>query len=400
MPVFLLYNDFLSRSFRGKEKMRELRVGIVGFGMIGKVHAFGYRTLPFYARGLKIRPRIAMVATSRPETAAAAGELLGCEGTTDWRRITESPEIDAVHICTPNRDHLAPLLSAIGHQKHIYCDKPVASSLDEALQVEKALDRADGAGIPLYTKVNMMTFHLRFIPALIRAKRLIGEGRLGRVLEYRAAYRHSSNASSDAPYKWKFDVGGGAILDLGSHLADLIDWLVGLPDEICADSVIAHPTRVDPATGRPRPVRAEDAFTVLTRTADPKTGAVTRGQIGGTKLATGSEDEMSLEIYGEKGALRFSLMDAHFLDFYDAEKKEGWIRIAAGARYTDPHTEFPSPKSPAGWIRAHAACIAQFAASIETGAPVGADLRQGIRIQKFLDAVRRSAEARAWLAAR
>ena len=376
--------------------MSELRIGIVGFGMIGKVHAFGYRTLPFYARGLTLRPQIVRVATSRAETAAAAADLLGCEGVADWRRITESPDIDAVHICTPHRDHLAPLLSAVEHRKHVYCDKPITADLAQALRVEEALGRTDGAGLPLYTKVNMMTFHLRFIPALIRAKRLIDEGRLGRIFEYRAAYRHSSNVGDDVPFKWKYDAGGGAILDLGSHLADLVDWLVGLPDEVCADSAIAYPTRLDPQTGKPRRVAAEDAFTALTRTTDRVSGAVTRGVISGTKLATGSEDEMSLEIFGDKGSVRFSLMDAHYLDYNDNEKKEGWQRLAAGARYADPHTPFPSPKSVAGWTRAHAACVAQFVASIETGTPVGADLRQGIRIQKFLDAVRRSAENRAW----
>ena len=108
---------------------------------------------------------------------------------------------------------------------------------------------------------------------------------------------------------------------------------------------------------------------------------------------------MFLEIYGEKGAVRFSLMDAHYLDYYDAAGKAGWTRLAAGARYTEPHTGFPSPKSAAGWVRAHAACIAQFAASIEKGIEPEAGLRQGIRIQKFLDAVRRSAERRAWVRA-
>lgn len=379
--------------------MSELRVGIIGFGMIGKVHAFGYRTLPFYTHGLLIRPRVTHVATAHAETAAAAAELLGCRGVTDWRQITENPEIDAVHICTPNREHLAPLLSAIGQNKHIYCDKPLTSSLDEALRVEEALGRIGAAGEPLYTKVGMMTFHLRFIPALILAKRLIGEGRLGRIFEYRAAYQHSSNAAPDVPYKWKFDAGGGAILDLGSHLADLTDWLIGLPDEVCAESVIAYPDRLDPKTEKERAVLAEDAFTVQTRTADPESGHVTRGLISGTKLATGSEDEMFLEIYGEKGAVRFSLMDAHYLDYYDAAGKAGWTRLAAGARYTEPHTGFPSPKSAAGWVRAHAACIAQFAASIEKGIEPEAGLRQGIRIQKFLDAVRRSAERRAWVRA-
>ncbi|MGI5832018.1 MAG: Gfo/Idh/MocA family protein [Thermoguttaceae bacterium] len=377
--------------------MKKLRVGIIGFGMIGKVHAFGYRAFPFYARDLETKPQIAMVATAHAETARVAGEMLGCRSVTDWHEITENPEIDAVHICTPNREHVAPLLSAIENRKHIYCDKPITACLDEALRVEEALRRTDAAGAPLYGKTHMMTFHLRFIPALIEAKRLINAGRLGHVFQYRAAYRHGSNASPDVPYKWKFDRGGGTIRDLGSHLSDLIGWLVGLPDAVNADTVIAYPTRIDPVTGRKRKVESEDAFTMMTRKTDPGTGFATRGVIEATKLAVGSEDEMFLEIYGEKGALRFSLADAHFLYYYDTANPQGWMQIATGARYAPPHSEFPSPKSVAGWTRAHTACLTTFVAAIERGIPAEPDLFRGICIQKFLDAVEESATRHNWV---
>lgn len=376
--------------------MRELRVGIIGFGMIGKVHAFGYQTLPFYTRGLKIKPRIAMVATSHRESAAAAAELLGCQGVTDWREVTENPDIDAVHICTPNRLHAEPLLSAIEHQKYIYCDKPLVSSPAELESVKAALAQTGPEGTPRFTKTNMMTFHLRFIPALIKAKQLIGEGKIGRVFQYRAAYQHSSAADSSVPFKWKNDTGGGAIRDLGSHLADLISWLIAMPGEVFTETQTAHPVRIDPASGKAREVVAEDAFVMLTRTALPESGAVCRGVIAGTKLATGCEDEMHLEIYGEKGALRFSLMDAHYLDYYDAASACGWTRLAAGARYAEPHTDFPSPKSPAGWIRAHAACLAQFLACVEKDVPADPSLEQGIRVQEFLAAAEDSARSGAW----
>ena len=376
--------------------MRELRVGIIGFGMIGKVHAFGYRAFPFYTRGLKIKPRITMVATSRRESAAAAAEMLDCQGVTDWRAVTENPDIDAVHICTPNRLHAEPLLSAIEHQKFIYCDKPLVSSPRELESVKTALARTGPQGNPQYNRTNMMTFHLRFIPALIKAKQLIGEGKIGRVFQYRAAYQHASAADSGVPFKWKNDTGGGAIRDLGSHLADLISWLIAMPDEVLTETQTAHPFRIDPATGRAREVKAEDAFVMLTRTALPAGGGLCCGMITGTKLATGCEDEMHLEIYGEKGALRFSLMDAHYLDYYNAKAACGWTRLAAGARYSEPHTDFPSPKSVAGWTRAHAACLAQFLACIEKGVPAEPSLKQGVKVQEFLIAAENSAREGRW----
>lgn len=384
--------------------MKQLQVGIVGFGMIGKVHAFGYRALPFYSRGLALKPRIAMVAAAHAETAESAASLLECRGTTDYREITENPEIDIVHICTPNREHIGPLLSAIAHQKCIYCDKPLTASLDEAVRVESALHETDSEGKRRYGKTNQMTFHLRFIPALRRAKQLIGEGRLGRLFQYRAVYMHSGSASPLTPFKWKFDEGGGVIRDLGAHLADLVDWLIGLPGELIADADTAFPRRPDPASpGVFREVRVEDAFTMMTRhrAAD---GLVCRGLIEATKLAPGCEDEMFLEIYGEKGSLRFSLMDSHYLDFFDATRSDrpfggesGWTRIAAGARSESPLTDFPSPKSTAGWIRAHIASLVHFLDAVGGQRSAEPDLYQGIRVQRFLDRVESSVRSKQWV---
>ena len=104
---------------------RTYRTGIIGFGMIGKVHAYAYAAMPFYSEPMDAAFRITHVATSRQETAERAKAMCGAEvATTDYREITENPDIDIVHICTPNDLHIEPLLSAIRHRKKIYCDKP------------------------------------------------------------------------------------------------------------------------------------------------------------------------------------------------------------------------------------------------------------------------------------
>ena len=113
--------------------MKTYRVGIIGFGMIGKVHAYGYATLPFYYDPPPLAARITHVVTSRAETAEKARQLTGAEvAATDFRAVTENPEIDIVHICTPNDRHFEALQSAIAEQKHIYCDKPLTATWDEA----------------------------------------------------------------------------------------------------------------------------------------------------------------------------------------------------------------------------------------------------------------------------
>ena len=381
---------------------KQLNVGIVGFGMIGKVHAYAYAALPYYLdiQTLGIRPRVTAVATAHPSSAESARRTIGCDrAVTDWRQITEDPSIDIVHICVPNGDHLPVLLSAIENNKAVYCEKPLVSTLREALLVEEALARTG------YRQTNQMTFHLRFFPALRRAKQLIDAGCLGPIFQYRLCYLHSSSANSQTPFKWKHAAGGGTLLDLGSHLFDLVDYLVGEPKELLAESQRAFASR--PAAGAPQeslPVVTEDAVTILTRGCVRDGEAPCRGLIEATKLAVGREDELELEISGQDGAIRFSLLDPHGLQFYDARAEDrpyggraGWLKIASGARVEPPQLPFPSAKSSVGWLRGHIDALSNFLTALARGEGTEPDLRQGIKIQRLLERAAESARRRAWI---
>ncbi len=374
--------------------MKVYRVGILGFGFIGKVHAFGYATLPFYYDPVPLAARVTHVVTSRAETAEKARRMLGVEAGADPRAVTESPEIDIVHVCTPNHLHKDALLSAMRHGKHIYCDKPLAATIDEAEEVAAAL-----AG---YRGVAQMTFQNRFFPATLRAKQLIGEGRLGEVLAFRVAYLHGGSADPKAPLKWKLSAaaGGGVIADLASHVLDLVDWLIGPIASVMAATHTAWPQR--PSADDPSRLARVDAEDCVTALARVRSGAL--GTIEATKLASGTEDEIRLEIHGARGAIRFNLTDPHHLEFHDATAPDrpqgglrGWTRIDCGQRYPAPAAAFPSPKATIGWIRSHVACLAAFLEAIAAGRPADPGLEQGIRVQRLMEALRRSSIEGRWV---
>jgi predicted dehydrogenase len=375
--------------------LKVYRVGILGFGFIGKVHAYGYLNLPLFYDPVPLHARITHVVTGRSESAEKARATVGAEvAATDYRAVTENPEIDIVHICTPNHLHLEGLLSAMRHQKHIYCDKPLVATADEAETIQAAL--ADYRGIA------QMTFQNRFFPATLRAKQLIEAGALGQILGFRACYLHGGSANPNAPAKWKLTTaaGGGVIADLASHVLDLVDWLIGPFGSLTAATKIAYPDR--PSADEPTqrvPVDAEDAVTLLARM---QSGAL--GTIEATKIATGAEDELRLEIHGTRGALRFNEMDPHHLEFHDATVPDqplgglrGWNRIDTGQRYPAPAASFPSPKAAIGWLRGHVACLANFLQAVADGRPAEPGLEQGIRVQKLMDCVRRSATENRWI---
>jgi len=378
--------------------MQTKNVGFIGFGFIGKVHAYGYINLPMHYQPLPFRPVLSHVCTSRPETARAGADIIGApHAVTDYREITENPDIDIVHICTPNHLHKDALLSAMAHGKHIYCDKPLTATLTEA--------EAIAAALPDYTGTAQMTLQNRFFPATMRAKQLIDGGFLGKVLEFRCCYLHAGSADPNAPLKWKLSAaaGGGVIADLASHVLDLMHFLLGDYTRLIASTSIAYPER--PMLGNPDqkvPVDVEDCVMILARMAN---GAL--GHIEATKIATGSEDELRFEIHGSKGALRFNGMDPHHLELWDQSAPagpiggtRGWTRVNCGQRYPEPANGFPSPKAAIGWMRGHMACLANFLFDIAAGNPGNPGLAQGVYIQELIHACRRSAQDEAWVEVR
>jgi predicted dehydrogenase len=371
------------------------RVGMLGFGFIGKVHAYGYANLPFFYDPVPLAARITHVVTSRMETAEKGRQIVGADvAATDYRAVTENPAIDIVHICTPNHLHKDALLSAMRHQKHIYCDKPLVATMEEADEIRRALEAYRGTA--------QMTFQNRFFPATMRARQLVEQGALGEVLQFRACYLHGGSADPQAPLKWKLsaEAGGGVIADLASHVLDLVDWLIGPIRSVMAATHIAYPERPSPSDpAKMLKVDTEDCVVLLARAAS---GAV--GTIEATKLASGSEDEIRLEIHGSRGALRFNGMDPHHLDVYDATAGDkpqggtrGWNRIDTGQRYPKPATGFPSPKAAIGWIRSHLACLANFLDAVAQGRPAEPGLEQGIRVQHLMECIRQSAASGRWV---
>lgn len=369
-------------------------VGIIGFGFIGKVHAYGYLNFPLFYDPLGFDAKITHVCTSKMETAEKGCSQIGAEvATVEYRDITENPDIDIVHICSPNNLHLDAIISAMKHNKHIYCDKPLCVNVEEANIIESALKDYSGTA--------QMTFQLRFYPAVMRAKQLIDEGFLGRVLEFRASFLHAGSVDANIPLKWKLsaDAGGGIIADLGSHVFDLLHYLIGDYDEIIAETQIAHSHR--PSLENPNkivPVEVADNVVMIARM---KNGAL--GTIEATKLATGTEDEVRFEIHGTKGAIRFNGTEPHYLEIFDQTAKRepiggvsGWTKIATGQKYPSP-AGFPGGKLQIGWIRHHMASLYDFMENIVAKKEGNPGLEQGTFIQRMMAKVEESAKNRTWI---
>ncbi len=371
--------------------MDTLGVGIIGFGFIGKVHAYGYRSIPLFYEPPAVKTRLVGVAEADPGRAEAAREQGGFEfGTADWRELVARQDIDIINICSPNSLHAEQVLAGLAAGKHLYCEKPLVVDPADGKRVAAALEGYGG--------ITQMTLEYRFFPATLRAKQLLEEGFVGNVLSFRAAYMHSGSVDASKPMGWKQlkSEGGGVLQDLGSHVVDLTDWLIGPIAEVCTETRIVYPQRPN-AAGEMVPVEADDQMLMLARLGN---GAV--GTIEATKIATGAEDEMRFEIHGDRGALRFNSMQPNYLEAYDLRQPEaplggarGWNQIACVQRYEKP-AGFPGPKFSIGWIRSHMHCLYSFLEAIATGQQGEPSLRRGLELQRMLAVAEESAREREW----
>ncbi len=374
---------------------RVLGVGILGYGFMGKTHAFAHRTIPFYYDPPPVRVALRAVCTSRESTAQAA-RLAGPfeRWTTDPLEMIAAPDVDIVHVCTPNNEHFPALVAAMKAGKHIYCDKPVTANLDEAEKLEALL--------PGYKGVAQVVLNYRFFPATMRARQLIEEGFLGPVTHFRAAYLHSGSVDPARPVNWKSTAraGGGVIRDLGSHILDMLWWLIGPFESLsCTSRIWAAERPSADAPGRLVPVDVEEAALIVLRSAG---GAY--GSVDVSKIATGTEDELRFEIHGRHGAMRFNLMQPNYLEVYDGRLpdgdfggRRGWQSIAAVQRYPGAGGKFPGPRQTVGWLRGHVHCLYSFLKSIADGSPPSPSLAEGLHLQKVLEAARAAAESGEWV---
>ena len=401
--------------------MQTLGVGMVGYGFIGKVHAHAHRSLPLFYDPLPARTRLVGVCTATPESGRRAMEQAGFAfATQDIADLLTRDDIHIIDICSPNDAHKDALLAALRAGKHIYCDKPLALNVAECEEVCRLARVTD--------TVQQMTFNYRFAPALMRARELALSGFLGDLLGFRAAYLHAGYVDPARPFSWRLDMarsGGGAIADLGAHVIDLTRYLLasetegqkggGEPEDggesrtlavgragefgrIYADLQTVIKERRDPRTGDMRRVDVDD---IALANCHLSGGAI--GTLEASRLATGVQDELRLELHGTKGSLKFNLMEPNWLDAYDATRPEaplggdrGYTRIESATRYAKPYS-LGATKNTVGWLNFHIHSLYDFVDNIVRhgeGKPFHAHsptFEDGLAAQRVIAACQRSA---------
>ncbi len=374
--------------------MKKFGIAMIGYGGIGRVHVMAYRNIPFHYGLPSDTINIVGVATTRPETAQKAAREIGCDiWTTDYRELLARDDVDLVDICVPNNAHEEIILAAAEAGKHIYCEKPLSMTVAEGQRMVEAVKKAG-----LKTQ---MTFHIRFFPAITRARQLIDEGFLGRVFSFRGRYYRSSYIDYNKPLSWRLrkDIAGsGALFDLGSHILDLLYYLLGDFASVQAtlDTLIKErPLAVGSA--EKGTVDVDDIALMHVRLTDNTLGLVEISRMG-----TGTTNDLEIEIFGDKGALRFNLADPSWLEVYDVRQDgqplggmRGFKRLQTVQRHAGQKA--PDWTATPTFTRAHAECQYQFLKAISEDRPTAPDLADGLHVQEIMAATLRSSQEERWV---
>jgi predicted dehydrogenase len=287
--------------------MAHLNVALIGYAFMGRAHSNAYRQVGRFFNP-KYLPRMKVLCGRTPAGVKAAADQLGWEETaTDWREVVTRKDIDIVDISTPGDSHAEIAIEAAKAGKVVFCEKPLANTVKEA---EKMLAAVTRAGV-----LHMICHNYRRAPAVMLAKELIDQGKLGRLYHYRGTYLQDWVADPSVPLYWRLRkeaAGSGALGDIASHSLDLGRFLVGEISEVTA--ALETFVKERPLPDNPKKkgaVTVDDASAAVVRFAN---GAL--GTIEASRFATGRKNYNRFEINGSKGSVVFNMERMNELEVF------------------------------------------------------------------------------------
>lgn len=376
-----------------------IRIGLAAWGGIARAHTLGLRAMPVIFPDLPFDLQLAGVATRSPDRNRGWIEASGFSRVyASAEELIADPEVDAIDICTPNALHEAAAVAAWQAGKAVYCEKPLAQDLPGAERMAAAW--RDMSAQSARTAASQVAFNMRFWPAVARAKDLLEVGRLGEILSFRARMVHGGYLNPARPYSWRLDrglAGGGALVDLGVHLIDMVRFLLGEFSSVQARTrtFVAERPAPDLPGGTAR-VEVDDWAEI---TCTMASGAV--GTIEATRAGDGQE-ETTLEIFGREGSLRISSNGANIYPlWFDRFGGRLLIRNEADpGPYTTALLQVipPSKLSMGTFVDSHMASLHWWLRRIadpaweRTVPPLAATIEDGLQAQRVLAAAYESAE--------
>jgi len=285
----------------------EIGVGMIGYAFMGKAHSNAFKKMPYIFWPPAAIPRLITICGRHEASVAEAARRFGYEGyTTDWKQIIADDRIKIVDNGSPNYLHAEPCIEAAKAGKHVICEKPMARNAKEAKEMRDAVKK--------YGVKNIVGYNYRMAPAIVLAKNLIMDGKLGKIFHFRARYLQEWIAEPDFPMIWKLrkaESGSGALGDLGAHIIDLGRFLCGEIKSVMSVMTTFIKERDNLETKQKEKVDVDDAFASV---VEFDNGAI--GTLEASRFCHGRKNFNIIEINGEYGSIWWDLENMNNLWVY------------------------------------------------------------------------------------
>ena len=373
---------------------KELRIGLIGCGFMGRTHSNAYNRLQNFFPDLKTKAVLKAACARNKDSVEAFAKQWGYESTeTDWKKLIARDDIDAVDICTPNNTHAEIAMAAAQAGKMILCEKPLSRTLAEGEEMVKVIEKA---GVK-----NTVWYNYRRVPAVTLAKKIIDSGKLGKIFHYRANFLQDWTISPDVPQggagTWRLDVGAagsGVTGDLLAHCIDTAMWLNGGIKDASAMTETFIKERVHHDSRKKQKVGIDDACIFHCHFDNGSLGL-----FESTRYARGHKALYTLEINGEHASIRWDLHDMNRLEYFD-HRDDSVVRGWRSIHVTDGDQPYMDkwwvPGLIIGYEHSFIHQAADFFKSLETNKPCHPTFKDALQTQKVCEMVIESANTRSW----
>ena len=372
--------------------MKEIGVGVIGTGFMGKAHSIAY-SASASVFGTGLRPRLEMVCDLSPERAQNRATDLGFSRySADWQDVVNDPAIDLISVCTPNDTHAEISIAALKAGKNVWCEKPMSTTLADSIAMRDMAAASTGKTIIGYNYTKN--------PAVTHARRLIEEGHIGRVSGFFCRYDVDNEADGTRPWSWRMSrdkSGTGANGDVLSHVISIGHYLAGSTiSKVVGDIAIIHSQRRDEnSPNRQKTVDNDDMVSALVTFANG-----VKGHIGASRVTWGRKCGLRWEIHGTEGTILYDQERLNELKLFTHNSDpatDGFRTILTGPLHPPYAAFLPNGGHSLGYMDVKICELHELLTAIELDKQVWPNFEDGLAIEYVMDAVDRSALSGQWV---
>ena len=372
--------------------MKEIGIGVIGTGFMGKAHSIAY-SASASVFGTGLRPRLEMVCDLSPERAQVRAADLGFSRySSDWREVVNDPAVELISVCTPNDTHAEISIAALAAGKHVWCEKPMSTTLAESTAMRDTAITSSAKTIIGYNYTKN--------PAVTHARRLIDEGRIGRVSGFFCRYDVDNEADGNRPWSWRMSrdkSGTGANGDVLSHVISVGHYLTGSTiSKVVGDIAIIHQQRADADNpDSQKTVDNDDMVSALVTFANG-----IKGHIGASRVTWGRKCGLRWEIHGTEGTILYDQERLNELKLFTRDSDpatDGFRTILTGPQHPPYSAFLPNGGHSLGYMDVKICELHELLTAIESNKQVWPNFDDGLAIENVMDAVDRSALSGQWV---